>query len=561
MGTAKRLYLYGISSISLLVLAVGLVNLLGLVFGEIADALGATTIGGGGGTGREQASLAIALVAVGLPIFAVHWALVGRGWRGTGAAAAEDRSSSIRAFHLGFVATVALAVATYSGVELLHRWLGGLLGVEAPAFGPRWPDTLAILLIALPIWWYHQGRRNADIRHDHLHGPAAWLTRLHRYAWAFVGLIILVVGASQTIETLATVLIGGSDFGSSGSWWRDPLASSLALVAVGGGVFAYHADDARRAMRDASRIGEDDRSSAIRATYFGTVILVMLIDVALSVAASLTELARLALGVSDGTGPISFLELVVGPLLVAVPYLLAGLAHRSALYREASGRSPDALDDAERLTRHLAGAVGLAIVAVGSAQLLGRILEIALGVGRADDLFRAELAGSIALMLVGAVLWIPAWTMISRRRHDAPLVERRATVGRAYLYLVVAASLVAAVPSAAYALYRVIDAALGGGGVTLASELAIPMAVVVVAGVIAVYHGRILVTDLRSADVTDEGAMPVAAIEPAATPADPVPGPGASMTLTLRGPAGTDLESIASALRERLPVGVLLDAH
>ncbi len=561
MGTAKRLYLYTVSAISLLVLAVGLTNLASLVFGEVADLLGASTIGGGGGSGREQVSLAIALVVVGLPVFAIHWAIIGRGWRGTDAPAVDDRFSSIRAFHLGLVATVALGVAAYAAIQVVDRGLGWLLGVDGPDFGPRVSDMLAMLLIAVPIWWYHQARRNADIRHDHLGGSAAWLTRLHRYAWAFIGLMLLVLGTSQVIETLASVLIGRSDFGSTGTWWRDQLAWSFALVAVGSGVFAFHAADARRAIHDAARIGEDDRSSALRATYFGTVILVALIDVAVTVATSLAELGRWVLGVSEGAGAPAFLELVIGPLLVAVPFALAGVLHWSALRREAAGRSPTALATAERLARHLAAGVGIAFVAVGSAQLLGRIIEIALGAARTDDLFRAEMAWSLAQMLVGAALWIPAWTMISRRRLEAPLAERRATIGRAYLYLVVGAALVAAVPSAAFALYRVIDTALGGRGVALASDLAIPIAVVIVAGLIAAYHGRILVTDLRRVAETGHAVTPVIATQPIPMAGDAMTASGPSLTLTLRGPAGSDLESIAAGIRERLPAGVRLEAR
>ena len=121
MGVAKRLYLYTVAAVSLLVLSIGVYNLLALVLGEVADALGASLIGGGQGTGREQVSLAIALVAVGAPVFAIHWTLVGRGWRGTGPGAVDDRFSSIRAAYLGLAASVALALAVVAGLQLVSR--------------------------------------------------------------------------------------------------------------------------------------------------------------------------------------------------------------------------------------------------------------------------------------------------------------------------------------------------------------------------------------------------------------------------------------------------------
>lgn len=580
MGTAKRLFLYTVAAVSLLVLSVGLYNLLAVVFGELADALGASIIGGGGSTGREQVSLAIALVVVGAPAFAIDWWLVGRGWRGMDDAGRADRDSAIRAFHLGLVATVALAVGTVAAVQSLDTVVGAILGVEH--FSARPTDQLAILFVAAPIWWYHQRRRNLDIRHDQLTGAAAWLTRFHRYAWTFVGLMLLVVGASQVLETIASVLIGRPGFGGRDAGWLDPLAFSLSTLLVGAGIFVVHAADARRAIRDAAIIGEDDRTTALRATYFGVVILVTLAYVGVTVTSSLAELARWgSYPPGDANGLPAFLELVIGPLLVAIPFAVAGWLHWAALRREAGNRSPVSLAAAVRLALHLAAGVGLAFLAVGAGQLLGRVLEVALGGAVAGDFFRTEATWDLALVVVGAVMWIPAWTRILRRREADPLAERQATAGRAYLYLVIAASLFAAVPSAAFSLYRLIDTALGGGGVALGTDLAIPIAVVIVASVVAVYHGRTLVSDLHfsaalqpaaeAATVGATGAAEVSALTPgtvgpadAVEPAEAEVGAaeaevGASLVLTLRGPLGTDLSSLADTLRDRLPAGVTLE--
>lgn len=573
MGAAKRLYLYAVSAVSLAVLSVGLYNLVAVVFGELADALGATFISGDGGSGREQVSLAIALVVVGAPIFAIHWLLVGRGWRGTDDAARSDRQSAIRAGYLGLVATVALAFGALAAIASLEAVLGAILAFDR--YGGRPTDQLATLLIAAPVWWYHQRRRSLDIRHDRMTGAAAWLTRFHRYAWAFIGLMFLVVGTSQVLETTASVLIGRPGFGGGDDGWLASLSWSLSAMLVGTGIFLAHAIDARGAIRDAAIIGEDDRETALRATYFGVVILVALANVGVTVSKSLAELGRWMLGVGDADGLPAFLELVVGPLLVTIPFAVAGWLHWSALRREAGGRSSVALAAAERLVLHLAAGVGLTFMAVGAGQVLGRLFEVWLGGASSDDFFRTEIVWALALVIVGAVMWIPAWTRILRRRDAEPLTERQATVGRAYLYLVVAASLIAAVPSAAFILYRLIDTILGGGGVALGTDLAIPLAVVIVAAVGALYHGRMLVSDLRftaalqpaaerpvdaaAAGMTGTvGAVGISALsaESVGTFESEV---GASLVLTLRGPAGTDLASLADTLRERLPAGVVLE--
>ena len=132
MGTVKRLYLYAVAAISLLVLAVGVESLVAVVLGGIADALGANVIAGESSS-REQLSLSIALVVVGAPIFAIHWWLIVRGWRGTDQAATDDRHSPIRALYLALVATVSLGFAFDAAQRLLvlvdpGRDLGGGAG-------------------------------------------------------------------------------------------------------------------------------------------------------------------------------------------------------------------------------------------------------------------------------------------------------------------------------------------------------------------------------------------------------------------------------------------------
>ena len=581
MGVARRLYLYAVSSFSLAVLAAGLYNLLALGLGRAADALGSSFLvgGSGGDIGREQVSLAIALVVVGAPLFAIHWTFVGRGWRGTDASAGEDRHSAIRAFHMAFVATIALGFAAFAASQVMDRAFATVFDVS-DEFGPRVTDSLATLIVAVPIWWYHQRRRDLDIRHDRLTGAPAWITRFHRYVWAFGGLMLLVFGASQVLQALASQFVDRQDFGSGGDAWLTQLGSSLSAVVVGAILFWLYAMAARRAIRDAAVIGEDDRASALRAAYFGGVILVSLGFVAVSVATAIAELGRFALGVGDATGPGDLLELAVGPMLVAIPFAVAGWLHWGAQRREAAGRSAAALAGAERLGLHLTALAGITFLAVGASQVLGRLFEVALGHATVDEFARYELAWFVAQVLVGAALWIPAWTAILRRRAAHPAVERRAAASRAYLYLVVGVAIIAAVPSAAFTLFRLIDRLLGGGGTGLSSEVAIPIAVLIVATIVAAYHGRLVVSDLRfttAADAEDNrvatnerlaadgpvaplaGAVgAVAAADAMGSVSDPIP--GSSMALTLRASDETDLGALVATLREHLPAGVVLES-
>lgn len=558
MGIVKRLYLYGVAAISLLVLAVGIENLVAVTLGEVADMLGATVIAGDS-TGREQISLAIALVVVGGPLFAIHWWLIARGWNGADEAAAGDRRSTIRAFHMALVATVSIAVALYAARRLLEPAFGAILGVspaDAPWTDSRMVDDVALLLVTGPVWWWHVTRRNADLRHDRLHGASAWLTRLNRYGWAFIGLVTMLVGASQLISTVASALIGPPDVSGSGVWSAGIIAASLAAILAGFVVWWLHVMDARNAVRDAAVIGEDDRTTALRATYFGAILLVALASAGLTIAAAITELGRVLLGVADAGDGRALLESVLGPLLVAAPFMATGWLHWRALRREVETAGAVALATAERLRLHLTALVGITFLTVGAARLGGLLIELLLREVGADEVTRRELVSSVAQVLVGTALWLPAWSAIAARRVIAPQAERPARIARAYLLLVVGGAVIAVVPSAVFALFRLFDTLLGGTQ-DLGSDLPIPLAVVVVGTVVAAYHGRLVVSDMR-----------LGATAPAATSVEasaerieraPLAIAPASLTLILRGEHGEDLEAVAAALRDHLPPGVLLE--
>ena len=277
------------------------------------------------------------------------------------------------------------------------------------------------------------------------------------------------------------------------------------------------------------------------------------------------------MGTGDALGLGDLLEHAVGPVLVAIPFAIVGWLHWGAQRREAAQRSSAAVAGAERLGLHLAALVGITFLVVGSAQLLGRLFEVALGGATVDEFFRNELAWYVGQVIVGAVLWIPAWTAILRRRAADQAVERRAAASRGYLYLIVGVAIVAAVPTAAFVLFRLIDRVLGGSGSDLSSELAIPVAVLIVASLTAAYHGRLVVADLRFASTeTDRETAQAAtndrikidmaaagAVAAGATFQEAVG--GVAISLTLRATDGTDLDDVIAQLRADLPPGVTVE--
>jgi hypothetical protein len=202
------------------------------------------------------------------------------------------------------------------------------------------------------------------------------------------------------------------------------------------------------------------------------------------------------------------------------------------------------------------------VLASGSVQLLSLGIETVAGspgFGFDADARARMLAESLGSLVVGALVWIPAWRLVLGHRAADPATERTATIGRVHLYLVIGAAIVAIVPSAVYFLFRFLDTMLGGGGgARFVTEVSWPLALIIVAAAGAAYHGRILAADLRfsaPAEGGEVGAEPGAAAD---APAEPAP-VRRTIELLLTGPEGEDLDPVVERLRAGLPPGVALE--
>src|SRR5918996_6491509 len=165
MQTARRLYLYLMSGITLGVLLVGLNILLTVVLHAIGVGRGA--FAGGSQNDREQLSLAGALIVVGLVVWSIHWLFIERSLRASNPARDHERASGVRALYLTVVLAVLLVLGTLARIQLLQELIRAILGVEAvDGFGFGGFDlgaTLATLLVAGLAWTYHAVIRRRDL--------------------------------------------------------------------------------------------------------------------------------------------------------------------------------------------------------------------------------------------------------------------------------------------------------------------------------------------------------------------------------------------------------------
>jgi uncharacterized protein DUF5671 len=555
MQTVKRLYLYLMSGITLAVLAVGLRMVLVVLFDAIGVGRG-DFIGGDPNADRQQLSLAAALIGVGLPVWAVHWWLAERGLRAGTTHSDAERGSAVRAFYLTLALGLLLLFGAAAGIDLLRGLLQRILNGDSPEFAfSDAGGSLATLLVTGIAWAYHVSIRRRDMRVGPLADAAAWLPRVYLYGAALAGVLAFLQAIGDLVAVIGDALLPPSGAFFDPGTDSFPAANSLSVIAVSGAIWIGHWWYAARLIRDPSWRGDSERPARLRVAYFVGVILFATFSVIRLSAAALSAVLVPLFGASSAFGGSltgSDMVRVVGVSLVsAVPWAIAWWFHRASLSNEAAvSGDPQREDTAVRLDLHAVALVGLGFGAVGFAWLLGLAVDVLFGGNRTvgDGVWRSELAIFVPLALIGSGVWLWRWWRIQARHAAQPAAEASSTVRRSYVLLILAASVIASLGSAALVLYRLFGAILGAnlGGNTV-GELSTPIGVLVVAGIVAMYHGQVLRKDLalRPAEVQPEGATAGSA--------------AAQRRLVLIGEPGSDLGLALADLRTHLPPGYRLD--
>src|SRR5438128_10783503 len=144
---------------------------------------------------REQASLAIALLVVGLPAWLIHFGMAQRAAQRS----IEERAASFRSFYVHLVVLVTALLVFGYGQRALRLVLQGAYIGDFSQFGPgafglepewqaRAAGAGAMALTAAGALAYHVWLSNRDRRMAPIDNTAAKLRHLARYALGVVGL-------------------------------------------------------------------------------------------------------------------------------------------------------------------------------------------------------------------------------------------------------------------------------------------------------------------------------------------------------------------------------------
>lgn len=543
MQTARRLYVYLISGVSLGVLVTGASMLLGVALeqvglGPIVDDRGQTT--------GERLTLATALVVVAVPVWLIHWFVAERSVRPDASEGAVERTSTVRGLYFA-LAMGGLLLALASGAGASIR-----LGIQVAAGTEIWEgssvaDGIALAVAAGLAWLYHALVRERDWRHGPMTGGGAWLPRAYVLIAAFVGLMAMLNGFADLLATAWAWQGATGGPGARDPWLAYSAGEQLASVLVGGAVWIGHAWHADRVARDVGWRGDSERPARLRQAYPVAVVVAALAWLVVHLSTAAGNAIRWLVDQLQPMDPVSGIGI---PLAAAIPFALAAWLHGRRGRREALASGSEArLGVAERLELYPVALVGLAAAAVGAVRLGAGLIEGLFGPSPrlGDAWLWGTIADGLPLALLGLATWLWAWRGVGHRVASDSAGEARSTIRRAALLIALAASVLAGIGGAALVLYR-----LFGGlfGVELSgepvSELSTPIATLVVAIATATYHALALRRDL-ALDAPAPGGEVVA------------PGVTASVGLRLLAPPGSDVEAAIGTLRSHLPPGFELE--
>ena len=473
MSTAKRVFFYIVTLITLGMFAGGAGTLLSLFFNLITgeDTWEHFT--------RDQLSMGLALLIIG----GVLWFLF---WRATQKQVSKDSTetgSGIRKLFLNIILGVTALVGLFGAVGFLKWLMAGVPLEQFPAEG------LTMLLVGGGMWYYHrrveegEGQPSAD---------AQTLRRWYVYVLTSFSLVIL---ANNLIHLLNAAVFHVPVWGETiaqGDFWNTGVHGNISWILLGGGAWVYHWFYAARG----------DTDSTLRQVYL---YLVAILGGAITGLAALIiflfKIFMFAFGGTSAAGDNYFLFLgwTIPAMLVATTIWIY---HRKAVQEETAQLQEQRLS-ARRVFLYLMSFLGLGTLIAGLVTLLGILLDLIINATSSTITVTAgwwhnQLSLCLALLIVATPIWLYYWKRVLEMVAEGGVVERGARSRRIYLYTVLGVAIITLATDLVAIFYQLLNGLLQGtlGTVSLSNmkwslqTLLIPLPVLL-------YHWRILREDQR----------------------------------------------------------------
>jgi hypothetical protein len=477
------------------------------------------------GQTREQISLALALVLIGAPAWYLHW----RGAQRAAERTTDDRASPVRSGYLHLV-TFVTALLVFSHA---HFALGHLLGEWLrPAPGPtdfggdifKAPlaqlviGPVAMVAVAAITWTFHARVATADRRRTAIGGAAAAVRRIHTYLLAAIGLFAVLVAATSFLADLwrvafeaprpapleprpGSIVVVTEATTPVGDRLRYAVTEAFPTLLVGVTLWLAHWRPAQQlAARDDAE-GTAERRSAVRKLALYFVAFVSAVTVLGQLSVALVGLLRQLLGDPDPGGGETLLAAAGTPLVSVAVFGIAWLLHRRVIAAD-TDRQPEleAQADMRRLYYYLIAAIALAMLAFGSAGIVGVLGSYAIGY---QTHRAAEIAGYIALIAVGLPFWAFHWSRNERHIWAGSIAEaaaeRRARIRRLFLFVTIGGGALVMLVAGSSALFRTLNALFAQDfGLPVIHDIWHLLVNTATGAAVAAWHWRVLGADRRA---------------------------------------------------------------
>jgi hypothetical protein len=444
MKTVRRLYFYAVAFISLEVVTWGVIGLLRSIFNPnlVTDS-------------AQALAQPIALVVVGVPIFLFHWL-----WSQRAAfREEEEKSASLRAIFFYAVLLSTLIPVIQNLLAFINRTFlttASLPSARALVGGSQtWVDNLLAIVINGVVAYYFLNILRVEWKTLNEKENFAEIRRLYRFVWVLYSLAMIIIGAQMALRYVFTIPVN-----VLGQLGRETAVNAIALLAIGTPIWFYTWRVVQDALADSA-----EKESNLR---LGILYLLSLSGV-ITVLTAAGNLVFMILNQLLGAGAATadFIQRIGGPISIGVPFAVVWAYYGRWLseqigYEELSPRRAGK----KRLYFYILSAIGLTAAFTGTAMLINLIIDIVTGQDYLGNYtFREQLCASIATLVVGLPLWVMTWRPMQAdavQEGDAGDHARRSIVRKAYLYLVLFASVIGGMVSAVTLVFTLINAALGG---------------------------------------------------------------------------------------------------
>jgi len=433
---------------------------------------------------REQASYYLATLIVATPLWLGFWRLAARRIVRT----PHERDAPERRLYFALVFAIAAVVALFA----LHTLLRVVLTLPGPhdtnaVLSDGAESAIRLLVYGAALFGYTRlaWRERPIGERDRAHDLALYILTAFSLVFLSVGLInALAAIVSQVQGTQQSILLGSTP-DSVAVLWGQTAAWIISGAAVWAIVTRY--DQSRPGVR------------AFRVPYLYIVLGVSILITLAYSGQLLYELVRRSFGYQTGDN-WGFLHGAVPPLLVGAviwAYHWTVLRRQTAL--GGASAQPGVLPWPRRWPLAGLSFVGLAITAPAAVALLWVVLDFLFKThDRIGEWWRDTTSASIAALLIGSAVWLPAWSILQRAANSDP--QERTTKPRRWLLggVTLIATLLA-VGFAIALLWLAIRIVLGGPhDVPTISDMLKYLSAAVVAAVLAAYHGGRLRSETRT---------------------------------------------------------------